>query len=86
MPNNIILFVTINKFNPNLILISINKLKWYMIIEDKTLQLVLTKPSDLIAYELVQTKISKPLPIENEIFELVDFELVNVNLLKPPSK
>jgi hypothetical protein len=57
-----------------------------MIIEDKTLQLVLTKPSDLIAYELVQTKISKPLPIENEIFELVDFELVNVNLLKPPSK
>ncbi len=37
-------------------LININKLKPYMFIEDKTLQPVIAKPSDLAIDEPVQTK------------------------------
>jgi hypothetical protein len=54
--NNIVLLVTIDKFNPNPMLININKLKPYMFIEDKTLQPVIAKPSDLAIDEPVQTK------------------------------
>jgi hypothetical protein len=53
LPNNIILFVPIDKFDPNLVLVNINKLKPYMFIEGRTLQLVLAKPSDLAIDELV---------------------------------
>ncbi|CAM6021600.1 unnamed protein product, partial [Sphagnum balticum] len=35
------------------------------------------KPNELVIDELVQTKKLEPLPIENEIFEIVEFELVN---------
>jgi hypothetical protein len=47
-PNNIILLVTIDKLNPNPILININKLKPYRFIEDQTFQHVLAKPNDFL--------------------------------------
>ncbi len=55
LPNNIILFVTINKFDPNLVHVNINKLMPYMFIEDKTLQHVLVKPNNLVIDEHIQT-------------------------------
>jgi hypothetical protein len=56
LPNNIVLLVTIDQFDPNPVLVNINKLKPYRFIENRTLQLVLTKPSDLITDEPIQTK------------------------------
>jgi hypothetical protein len=79
LPNNIVLFVTINKFDPNLVLININKLKPYKFIEN-TLQRVLAKSNDLVIDELVQTKQPEPLPIELGDFQLIEFELVNNHL------
>jgi len=55
LPNNIILFITIDKFDPNPILVNVNKLKLYRFIEDKTLQFILVNPSDLVANEPIQT-------------------------------
>jgi hypothetical protein len=54
LPNNIVLLVTIDKFDPNPILVNINKLKPYMFIEDITLQPVLVNPSDMVVDEHVQ--------------------------------
>jgi hypothetical protein len=42
------LLVTIDKFNPNPILVNINKLKPYRFIEDHIFQPILTKPSDFL--------------------------------------
>jgi hypothetical protein len=64
LPNNIILIVTIDKFDPNLMFVNINKLKAYMFIEDKSLQHVLAKFNDLLTNEFVQTKELKPLHVE----------------------
>jgi hypothetical protein len=47
--------VIINKFNPNLVLVNINKLKPYQFVEDSTLQPILVKPNDLLPKELVET-------------------------------
>jgi hypothetical protein len=55
LPNNIILLVTIDKFDPNPILVNINKLKPYKFIEDITLQPILANLSDLVVDEHVQT-------------------------------
>ncbi len=66
MLNNIVLLVIIDKFDPNLVLVNINKLKPYMFIEDKTLQLVLIKLNDLLIDEPIRTKEPKPLPVELE--------------------
>ncbi len=78
MPNNIIILVTIDKFDPNPILIYINKLKPYkFIIENKILQHVLANLSDLVIDEHVQTKELEPLPIENANSRFVEFEPVN---------
>jgi len=76
LPNNIVLLVTIDKFDPNLVFVNINKLKPYKFIEYKTLQLVLTKPSDLVIDELVQTKEPESLPVEHEYLQPIVFELV----------
>ncbi len=46
--------MTIDKFNPNSILVNINKLKPYRFMEDQTLQLVLGKPSDFLPKEPVE--------------------------------
>jgi hypothetical protein len=43
--------MTINKFNLNIILVNINKLKPYRFMEDQTLQLVLIKPSSFLPEE-----------------------------------
>ncbi len=80
LPNNIVLLVTIDKFDPNLVFVNINKLKPYKFIEYKTLQLVLTKPSDLVIDELVQTKEPESLPVEHEYLQPIVFELVNNHL------
>ncbi len=80
MLNNIILVVTIDKFDPNPVLININKLKPNRFIEDKILQLVLVKPSDLVIDEPVQIEEHAPLPTELKDFQLVEFELVNNHL------
>jgi hypothetical protein len=40
--------VTINKFNPNLVLVNINKLKPYRFMEDHILQPILVKLIDLL--------------------------------------
>jgi hypothetical protein len=47
--NNTIVLVTIDKFNPNPILVNINKLKPYRFMEDKTLQHVLVKLNDFLS-------------------------------------
>jgi hypothetical protein len=54
--NNTVLLINIDKFDLNPVLVNINKLKPYMFIEDKTLQLILVKLGDLVTDELVQTK------------------------------
>ncbi len=66
MHNNIVLFVTIDKLDPYLVLVNINKLKPYMFNEDKTLQLVLIKPSDILFDEPIQDKEHEPLPVKLE--------------------
>ncbi len=70
MPNNIVLLVTIDKFDPNPILV--NKF-----IEDKILQLVLVNLSDLVVDEPIQIEEPKPLLVENAKFEPVKFEPIN---------
>jgi hypothetical protein len=50
-------------------------------IEDKTLQLVLVKLSVLATNEHVQTKEPKPLLVEPEDLQLVQFELVSNHLI-----
>jgi hypothetical protein len=71
-----VLFITIDKFDSNPMLVNINKLKLYKIIENQTLQLVLVKLSDLVTDEFVQTKELNSLFVELEGFQVVEFELV----------
>jgi hypothetical protein len=82
--SNIVLLVIVDKFDPNLVLVNINKLKPYKFIEDRTLQPVLTKLNDLATNELVQSRELEPLPIELKDLQLVGFELVS-NHLTPRS-
>jgi hypothetical protein len=42
------LLVTIDKFDPNPLIVNINKLKPYRFIKDQTLQPIIVKPSDLL--------------------------------------
>jgi hypothetical protein len=62
--------MTIDKFDPNLILVSINKLKPYRFVEDQTLQPILTKPSDFPLKELIET---------NHFGNMFIEELVDIN-------
>jgi hypothetical protein len=71
-----VLFITIDKFDPNLVLVNINKLKLNKFIEDKTLQVILVKLSDLVIDEHVETKEPKPLLVELEEFQHIKFEPV----------
>jgi hypothetical protein len=80
LPNNIVLLVTIDKFDPNLVLVNINKLKPYMFIENKTLQLVFVKRNDLFIDEPIQTKGPEPLPIELEDLHPIEFKPINNHL------
>jgi hypothetical protein len=54
--SNATLLVTIDKFDPNLVLININKLKPYRFIEDQTLQPILAKPNDFLSEEPMDVK------------------------------
>ncbi len=67
-PNNTILLVTIDKFDPNPMVVNMNKLKPYKFVEDITLQPVLLKPSDLVIDEPIQTRKLDLQPIELEDF------------------
>jgi hypothetical protein len=40
--------MTIDKFDPNPILVNINKMKPYRFVEDHTLQPIIAKPSDFL--------------------------------------
>ncbi len=82
MPNDIILLVTIDKLDPNLVLVNINKLKPYKFIENRALQHVLVKPSDLVIDEFIQTKKPDSLLIGLEGFQPVKFESI-CNYLTP---
>jgi hypothetical protein len=64
-----VLLVTIDKFDLNLVVVNINKLKPYKFIKDKILQVVLVKPNGLVMDEPIQTKEPKPLHVEPEEFE-----------------
>jgi hypothetical protein len=77
LPNNYVLLVIIDKFDPNPVLVNINKLKPYKFIEDRTLQPILAKLSDLVTDEPVQTDELEPLLIELEDLQPIEFELVN---------
>ncbi len=61
------LLVTIDKFDPNLVSININKMKLYWFLEDSTFQPILTNPSDMLTKELVE---------KQETNHMLDKELV----------
>ncbi len=51
-----------------------------MFLEDKILQPILVKHSDLATNEHVETREPEPLLVEHEDLQLVEFELVNNHL------
>jgi hypothetical protein len=69
-----VLLVTNDKFDLNPMLININKLKPYRFIKDKTLEVVLVKPTNLVMDEYIQTKKHEPLLVEPQEFQPVEFE------------
>jgi len=46
--------MTIDKFDLNLVLVNINKLKPYRFVKDQTFQLILVKLSDLLLQEMIE--------------------------------
>jgi len=46
--------MTVDKFDPNPVLVNINKLKPYKFMDDQTLQPILAKPNDFLPKELVE--------------------------------
>jgi hypothetical protein len=74
--------MTIDKFDPNPVLVNINKLKPYKFVEDDTLQLVLVKPNDFLLEEPIGIIYSSNIFIE----ELVETDhygnLFTKNLVK----
>jgi len=81
LPNSIILFVTIDKFDLNLVLVNINKLNPYKFIANKTLQLVLITLNDLVMDDPIQTKEREPLLVEPKDFQPVEFKPINNHLV-----
>ncbi len=51
LSNNIVLLVTIDKFDFNIVSVNINKLKPYRFVKDHTLQPFLNKPNDFLLKE-----------------------------------
>jgi len=80
--NNIVLLVTIDKFNPNPTLVNNNKLKPYRVMEHHTLQLVLTKPSDFLSKEPIETTHSSNLFIDQLIETIHSSNLFTKELVK----
>jgi hypothetical protein len=67
LANNIVLLVTIDKFDHNLVIININKLKPYLFIDDRTLQPIFVNLNDLPTKELVENVVIKLIPIKHVI-------------------
>ncbi len=61
------MLLTIDKFDPNLIIININKLKPYLFIDDRTLQHIFVNLNDLATKELVENVVTKLIPIQHVI-------------------
>jgi len=59
--------VTIDKFDLNLVLVNMNKLKPYKFVGDQTFQRVLIKPNDFLPKELVETNHSSNPFIEESV-------------------
>jgi hypothetical protein len=51
-----VLLVTIDKFNPNPVLVNMNKLNPYRFVDHNTLQPPVVKPSDMTAKVLVENE------------------------------
>lgn len=52
------LLVTIDKFDPNLVLVNINKIKPYWFVEDGTLKPIIVNPNDMLIKEPVEEEIN----------------------------
>jgi hypothetical protein len=77
LPNNIVLLITIDKFDCNIVLVNINKLKPCKVIENKILQYVLVKLGNLVTNKPIQPNELVPPPVEPKKFQHVEFELIN---------
>jgi hypothetical protein len=91
-----VLLMIIDKFDPNPVLVNINKLKPYRFVEDHTIQPILAKPSDFLPIESIETSYSGNLfikePIETNHFgnlfteELVESHIRDMTVSKPVKK
>jgi hypothetical protein len=77
--------VIINKFDPNLILVNINKLKPYRFVEDHTFQPILVKPNVFLSEESVEAThfdnlLYEELVVTNHFNNLFIEELVQLNI------
>jgi hypothetical protein len=52
------LLLIIDKFDPNSVLVNIDKLKPYRFIEDETFQPILAKPNDFLLKDPIEVKYS----------------------------
>ncbi len=68
---------TIDKFDLNLVLININKLKPYRFIEDQTLQPILAKPTNFLLKEPMEVKYSNNLCNQQQVEETYSDTLLN---------
>ncbi len=59
----------INKFNPNLVLVNINKLKPYRFMEDQTFQPILAKLNDFLSEEPMEVTHSDNLSTKQQVYE-----------------
>lgn len=71
LPNNTVSLVTIDNFDPNPVLVNMNKLKPYRFLDHNTLQRPLVKPSDMTAKVLVGNETPELLLVEKDISEHV---------------
>jgi hypothetical protein len=74
--------MTDDKFDHNLILVNINKLKPYKFVEDHTVQPILDKPDDFLSKELVEVTHFDNL-FTKQVIEVTHFDnLLNEELIE----
>jgi hypothetical protein len=71
-----VLLVIIDKFDPNPVLVNMNKLKPYKFVDDNTLQPIVVKPSDMTTKVLVENETPELLLVEKEISQHVFSKLL----------
>ncbi len=76
LPDNMVLLVIIDKFDPNPVLVNMNKLKPYKFVDDNTLQPIVVKPSDMTTKVLVENETPELLLVEKEISQHVFSKLL----------